>query len=140
MNVKEEINKHTNGRPIQYIRLTVNDYLIEGEWDQIKDSLDIEYSSGYGNQELHGVIWYEDGTWSDRVEYDGSEWWEHRALPAIKPTDEYACVGCGSVGMSITRTLDTGLWVVKCADCDTQSPAMGTPEDALQGWKELTKC
>mgnify|MGYP000630626643 CR=1 FL=1 len=45
--------------------------------------LDFEYDSGYGGQNLFGTIWYEDGTWSERGEYDGSEWWEHRERPQI---------------------------------------------------------
>jgi len=44
--------------------------------------LNIEYDSGYGSQELDGYIWYADGTWSDRGEYDGSEWWQHQVCPA----------------------------------------------------------
>ena len=47
------------------------------------DSLDFEYDAGYGGQELFGTIWYTDGTWSDRGEYDGSEWWEHHECPQI---------------------------------------------------------
>jgi len=45
--------------------------------------MDFEYDSGYGGQELYGTIWYEDGTWSSRGEYDGSEWWEHNSVPII---------------------------------------------------------
>ena len=47
------------------------------------DSLDFSYDSGYGGQEIYGTIWYTDGTWSDRGEYDGSEWWQHRVEPEI---------------------------------------------------------
>jgi len=43
----------------------------------------LRYDSGYGSQKLYGTIWYEDGTWSSRGEYDGSEWWEHNKLPPI---------------------------------------------------------
>jgi hypothetical protein len=46
-------------------------------------ALDFDYDRGYGGQELFGIIWYEDGTWSDRSEYDGSEWWTHHECPAI---------------------------------------------------------
>lgn len=45
--------------------------------------LDFEYDNGYGGQELYGTIWYTDGTWSDRGEYDGSEWWMHNTCPPI---------------------------------------------------------
>lgn len=46
-------------------------------------ALDFEYDAGYGGQELFGTIWYADGSWSDRGEYDGSEWWEHHTVPDI---------------------------------------------------------
>jgi hypothetical protein len=45
--------------------------------------LDREYDDGYGGQELHGYIWYADGTWSDRSEYDGSEWWDTHIRAAL---------------------------------------------------------
>lgn len=45
--------------------------------------LDREYDSGYGSQELFGTIWYKDGTWSDRKEYDGAEDWVHLYRPVI---------------------------------------------------------
>ena len=47
------------------------------------DSLDFVYDSGYGGQELYGTIWCEDGTWFERGEYDGSEWWDYHKLPDI---------------------------------------------------------
>lgn len=50
---------------------------------QFLQSLDFEYDDGFGAQELFGTIWYTDGTWSERGEYDGSEWWEHLKLPPI---------------------------------------------------------
>ena len=53
------------------------------DWDNFLSDLDFDYDSGYGTQNLFGTIWYEDGTWSDRGEYDGSEWYEHHACPPI---------------------------------------------------------
>ena len=41
----------------------------------------IDYDEGYGSQELFGTIVLKDGTWYERGEYDGSEWWEHHKLP-----------------------------------------------------------
>jgi len=41
----------------------------------------LEYDSSYGMQMLYGTIWFTDGTWAEREEYDGSEWWVHRARP-----------------------------------------------------------
>ena len=42
-----------------------------------------DYDAGYGSQELYGTIWYKDGTWSTRGEYDGSEWWDYHCVPEI---------------------------------------------------------
>lgn len=55
----------------------------EDDFNNFLKRLDFKYSSGYGGQELYGMIWYEDGTWSERGEYDGSEWWDYRAVPII---------------------------------------------------------
>lgn len=53
------------------------------QYENFLDQLNFTYDSGYGGQELFGIIWYEDGSWSERGEYDGSEWWEHNELPEI---------------------------------------------------------
>lgn len=55
----------------------------EEDFNSFLKRLDFKYNSGYGGQELYGMIWYEDGTWSERGEYDGSEWWDYRAVPSI---------------------------------------------------------
>ena len=60
--------------PLAYSKRAYNSFL---------HALDFEYDDGYGGQELHGTIWYMDGTWSDREEYDGSEWWRHNTCPPI---------------------------------------------------------
>ena len=53
------------------------------EFKTFLDQMDFEYDSGYGVQELFGIIWLTDGTWLERSEYDGSEWWSHKSLPKI---------------------------------------------------------
>ena len=45
--------------------------------------LDFEYNRGFGMQEIFGTVWFEDGTWAERGEYDGAEWWELRERPEI---------------------------------------------------------
>lgn len=55
----------------------------ESEWMDFINSLDFIYHEGYGGQELYGTIWYDNGTFSSRGEYDGSEWWEHYKTPEI---------------------------------------------------------
>lgn len=63
------------------INLKVN-YTDKDYYDFLK-SLDFTYDSGYGEQELFGTIWYIDSSWSERGEYDGSEWWEYKSTPEI---------------------------------------------------------
>ena len=46
----------------------------------------IEYDDSYGTQHLEGTVVFRDGSWLQRGEYDGSEWWEHKFTP-IKPKD-----------------------------------------------------
>lgn len=55
----------------------------EEQYNAFVDSLDFEYDDGYGGQELFGTVWFKDGTWADRGEYDGSEWWYYHVCPTI---------------------------------------------------------
>jgi hypothetical protein len=55
----------------------------EEDWKEFLSKLDFMYDSGYGGQYLFGTIWYKDGTWSERGEYDGSEWWEYHKCPDV---------------------------------------------------------
>lgn len=45
------------------------------------DKLDFEYDAGYGIMNVDGFIAFKDGTWMERREYDGSEWWEYKDMP-----------------------------------------------------------
>ena len=47
------------------------------------NNLDFEYNNGFGSQELFGTVWFNDNTWLERKEYDGSEWWIHCKRPQI---------------------------------------------------------
>jgi len=58
----------------------------EPTWQDLQ-VLDFRYDGGYGGQELFGTVWLKDGTWMERGEYDGSEWWEHRTRPEIPNFD-----------------------------------------------------
>jgi hypothetical protein len=87
MNAKEELIEHIADRKVKYIYIahgrTYNDNLvvIQGTLEEVLPRLNFKYDNGFGGQELEGTIWYEGGTWSERGEYDGSEWWEHRKCP-----------------------------------------------------------
>jgi len=83
-----ELLDHIGNRTVLYVQIsreldwdtTEN---IEGTLEQVLPRLNFTYDSGYGHQCLHGTIWYTDGTWSDRGEYDGSEWWQHHVCPPL---------------------------------------------------------
>lgn len=53
----------------------------EDEQDFYQTLASIDYDNGWGTQEFFGIIAYNDGSWLDRGEYDGSEWWESHHYP-----------------------------------------------------------
>ena len=61
----------------------LKEHYSKADWNDFWEKLNFEYDNGDGGQELFGTVWLADGTWLERGEYDGSEWWEHRALPKI---------------------------------------------------------
>lgn len=95
MNAKQELLKHIGDRGVKYVHIVLegcvviggkwgdNPQTISGTLDEVLPGLDFDYDSGYGGQELFGHVWYTDGTWSERGEYDGSEWWEYKKCPEI---------------------------------------------------------
>jgi hypothetical protein len=87
-NAKKEILEEIGSKEVELIRIVFGrsygsepQKIIEGGVEVV-DGLDFEYDDGYGSQFLFGYIWYTDGTWSEREEYDGSEWWAHKERPA----------------------------------------------------------
>lgn len=54
-------------------------------WTQFAEMADAEYYKGYGTAIVMTdlVILFKDGTWLERGEYDGSEWWEYKRAPNI---------------------------------------------------------
>ena len=91
-NAKEEFLEHvTHNRVVKaaHIQIRQNDIVelkvgySDDDYEQFLDSININYDSGYGGQELFGTIWYVGGTWSERGEYDGSEWWNFCSCPDI---------------------------------------------------------
>jgi len=47
------------------------------------DKLDTNYDNGYGGQELYGTLVFGDGSWLERFEYDGAEWWNYKQTPKM---------------------------------------------------------
>ena len=98
MNAKKELSKHSEKENIRCAFISYYEYLGSSNSEELiilKDKhtqkdlnsflkkLDFDYDSGYGLQFLYGTVWLKDGTWLERREYDGSEWWEHKVLPEI---------------------------------------------------------
>ena len=55
-------------------------------WNEFKQHFKgIDYSCNYGTQEIASdlVVVFNDGTWLERAEYDGSEWWAYKKQPSI---------------------------------------------------------
>ena len=82
-NAKEEFINHIKGRNIicAHIRYGKDQFLLKidytiDDYNQFLNNIDFMYNSGYGGQEVYGYIWYANESWSERGEYDGSEWWE----------------------------------------------------------------
>jgi hypothetical protein len=95
-NARKEFEEHVAGLVVKcakvyldsYSSITIPKLLLplgytENQCTEFLSRLAFEYDSGYGSQELFGTIWYTDGSWSERGEYDGSEWWEHNTFPEI---------------------------------------------------------
>ena len=63
-----------------FTKYILNCNYTEDEYSKFIESLDFEYDSGYGGQELFGNVYLLNGTKLQRGEYDGSEWWEDGAV------------------------------------------------------------
>jgi hypothetical protein len=94
-NAKNELLDHIEDRKVVFVSIQAGRWyapdeqkVFAGELNEVLPMLDFSYDNGFGSQYLHGTIWYEDGTWSERGEYDGSEWWEHRQRPEIPNKDK----------------------------------------------------
>lgn len=89
INAKDELLEHTEGMVVEFVRIAYSkDYnerllFIDGSLDDSIKLLDFSYDNCFGRQELFGFVLYSDGTWSEREEYDGLEWWVHRKPPTI---------------------------------------------------------
>ncbi len=95
MNALDEFKKHVEGKEILCARINWEENWHEqpevplprnATQEQLltfHSALNQEYDDGYGTQHLFGTIWFKDGSFSKRCEYDGSEWWEHFKTPEI---------------------------------------------------------
>jgi len=90
MNAKTEFIRHINGKPqVVAAWLWFNAFQSDAEVTLYKnfDSLQfIDFMARIDRDcyNYDGTIWYEDGTWSERVTtYEGEELWEHRVCPDL---------------------------------------------------------
>ena len=87
MNAKEEFIKHITGKEVAFVSIAFHEYytydliIVKGKLEEVLPLLDFYCDNSFGGQDLFGYIWYTDGTWSERGEYDGSEWWEYKKSP-----------------------------------------------------------
>jgi len=51
--------------------------------DFVTLDLDQTYDAGYGTQHVDGTVWFDDKTWLERRDNDGSEWWEFYECPPL---------------------------------------------------------
>lgn len=75
---------------VQWVQADVGSYskqnLISFSWAEFAALADFNYDDGFGGAEVKtslkvvGADW-----WLERGEYDGSEWWEFKTLPARAP-------------------------------------------------------
>ena len=141
MNAQKELIEHIGDREVKRVHITVDHYqnkttrTIAGTLAEVLPWLDFEYDDGYGDQELFGNIWYADGTWSDRGEYDGAEWWEYwehqgkSDIPNVEAeTSEYVTVAVG--GETVGDTLARLGKLLVAVEVDDQ----GSTIDDWKGW------
>jgi hypothetical protein len=65
------------------VKATLKVGFSEEDLENFLKKINVKYDAGYGGQELFGTVWFQDGNWADRGEYDGSEWWEYKKCPEI---------------------------------------------------------
>lgn len=95
MNAKDEFLDFTKDKEVKCAKITIEDWgkpdviiilkvnYTEDDLRVFLSEIDINYDNGFGTQELFGNIWFNDNTWAERYEYDGSECWELKKLPII---------------------------------------------------------
>lgn len=91
-NAAEELIKHVGERTVAYGKVIRGDDMTDSEYLAVAFGshdeylaalplLNFKYDHGFGGQNLFGWVVFDDGTWLERGEYDGSEWWEYKQCP-----------------------------------------------------------
>ena len=63
--------------------ITLKENWNNDEWLAFLEGLRFNYDDGFGSQHLFGVVWFKDGSWLERYEYDGSEGWVFKRTPDV---------------------------------------------------------
>jgi len=67
----------------EYVKCRLKKGYSQEDLQEFLKTLNFNYESGWGSQELFGTIWYTDGSWSERFEYDGAEHWRYKCCPDV---------------------------------------------------------
>lgn len=85
MNFKEETLKviKSVNRELSDIDYVTDGKAFTEDIEVFLEDCDFDYDNGYGGQEINCLlaIVFKDGTWLERSEYDGSEWWDYKRTP-----------------------------------------------------------
>jgi hypothetical protein len=93
MNARDELVKAVGDRKVAYGKVIRGDdprdsefqavaFGSHEEFDAALPALDFEYDNGYGGQNLFGYVVFDDRSWLERHEYDGSERWDYKQTPS----------------------------------------------------------
>jgi len=58
----------------------------------LEDYMGNRYDSGFGGQMVYGIIVFDNQSWLERREYDGSEWWQKCSFPTVSKVKHMAGV------------------------------------------------
>ena len=107
MTAKESLLKHIKDNKVDYVQIRWVDYdndaeeTIQGELEEVLPLLDFELDSTSNfeveHYEIFGTIWYTDGSWSVRNEYNDIFYWEHLNRPIMPDRDNRDKVSLNSL-------------------------------------------
>lgn len=87
-NAQEELLEKVNKSEIlcatveyEAMEATLSSFDNEEALEAFLEKLDFNYNASYGEQFVYGFVVLKDGSWLEREEYDGSEWWSLRVKP-----------------------------------------------------------
>lgn len=103
----EKIGKRTDDIDrVQWVDENLHD--VKCTWKTFADAVKhLKYNSSYGVQEINEslAVVFKDGTWLERAEYDGAEWWEYKMCPV---DTNIICTSEDKIKEAVSHT--TGAW------------------------------